>query len=303
MKVFWESFFAGLGVGSIYSLIGIGYTLILGSSGVFNFAQGTAVVIGAFISYGLGYLLHVPILLVVGVILFAGAVTGVFVNVVAVVPVFKRQGASGMTDATFLSTLGVALTVQAVMALLFGTDVHPVSQYVRCQAFVIGGVPIRPIYVVTVVVVLFATFAFLMISRMTGAGLVMRASLDDLEGASLVGIPISKVIRRTFLIGSMFAALAGFLVSPITYASTGIADQFTFFGFAAMAIGGFGNIPGALVGGLIVGVVGQVSSAWLDPHYSNILIYVVMLVVLLLRPQGLFGSAGGGLRSQSIRDV
>jgi branched-chain amino acid transport system permease protein len=137
----------------------------------------------------------------------------------------------------------------------------------------------------------------------TGAGTVMRATFTDLEGASLAGIAVNRVIVRAFVAGCALAAIAGFLIAPLTAASVGIADQFAFYGFAAMAIGGFGSFAGAAVGGFIVGLLRQVPVIWLDPSVAAMLIYGAMVIILLIRPQGLFGSGGSAFGAAAVRDV
>ena len=299
-----DAIVAGLGIGSIYAIIAMGYTLILGASGVFNFAQGSAVMAGALVSFGLGTEEHVPVLVVVGIVLATGAFTGLVSHTVAVLPLTHRTGITNLTFGTFLSTLGLGLVFNSIISLAFGdANIEPVKSYVGTVAIHVLGLQIRPIYAVMfgVTVLLVAVFEF--ISRGTSAGLVMRAVFNDVEGAALAGISITSAVRRVFVVGCLLAALAGFLVAPITFAQTGIANQYAFFGFAAMAIGGYGSFTGAIVGGLVVGLVGEVPLIWVNPDWSGALIYAAMLLLLLARPQGLFGSGGSAFGAAAVRDV
>lgn len=294
---------AGLGLGSMYALVAIGYTLILGASGVFNFAQGAAVAAGALVSFGLGTELHLPVLVVIAVVLLTGGVTGMLTHTLAVLPLTFRRSASSLTYGTFLSTLGLGLVFNSIIALAFGIDTYPVHYYVSSSPWTVFGYRIPPIYLVMLLAVAVLGALLELVSRRTKAGLVMRATFSDPEGAALAGVSITSVIRRAFVVGCALAAVAGFFVAPLTDASASIADQFAFYGFAAMAIGGFGSLSGAITGGLIVGLVGEVPLLWLPPTSSTALVYGTLVFVLLVRPQGLFGSGGTAFGASALREV
>jgi branched-subunit amino acid ABC-type transport system permease component len=293
----------GLGLGSIYAMIATGYTLILGASGVFNFAQGSIVMAGALVAFGLGTVQHLPVLIVVAIVAATGGIAGLVTHTVAVLPVTFRAGITNLTYGTFLSTLGVGLTFTSIIALAFGVNTYPVNDYVSNNPIVIGGLHIPPIYVVMMGSTLVLVAVFETVSRKTTAGLVMRATFSEAEGAELLGVSITKVVRRVFIAGCALAALAGFLVLPITQASAGIADTYAFYGFAAMAIGGYGSFLGAILGGLIVGLVGVIPQIWVNAEWADVLVYLAMVLVLLIRPQGLFGSGGTSFGAASLRDV
>jgi len=295
---------AGLGVGSIYGIIAMGYTLILGASGVFNFAQGSAVMAGALVSFGLGTQLHYPVLVVVGIVMATGGVVGLVSHTIAVLPLTHRTGISSLTFGTFLSTLGLGLAFNSIVSLTFGDGtIEPVNFYVSTTSIRVFGLDIRPIYLVMMGVTAALAIIFEYISRATPTGLVMRAVFNDIEGAAIAGISITSAVRRVFVVGCMLAALAGFLVAPISFAQTGIANQYAFYGFAAMAIGGYGSFVGAILGGLLVGLVGEVPVIWINPNWSGALIYAALLVILLARPQGIFGSGGSAFGAAAIREV
>lgn len=298
-----DAVIAGLGIGSVYALIALGYTLILASSGVFNFAQGAVVMAGALVSYGLGTLAGWPVLTVIAIVAGTGALAGILTYALSVLPVVRRHGASNLTGGTFLTTLGLGLALNAIIALAFGPETYPVKSYVSSTAFDVFSAHVRPIYIVMFAVVVACVVLFEVLLGWTGAGTVMRATFTDLEGASLAGIAVNRVIVRAFVAGCALAAIAGFLIAPLTAASVGIADQFAFYGFAAMAIGGFGSFAGAAVGGFIVGLLRQVPVIWLDPSVAAMLIYGAMVIILLIRPQGLFGSGGSAFGAAAVRDV
>jgi branched-chain amino acid transport system permease protein len=295
---------AGLGVGSIYAIIAVGYALILGCSGVFNFAQGSAVMAGALVSFGVGTVVHVEIVAMLGLVVATGVVVGLITHTIGVLPLTNRPGITSLTFGTFLSTLGLGLSLNSIIGLTFGTaTTQPVHFYVTESPIIISAAHIRPIYVVMLGVTLFVVLVFELISRFTSAGLVMRAVFNDTEGASLAGVSINKVVRYVFVAGCILAAVAGMLVAPITGANTLIANQFAFYGFAGMAIGGFGNVGGSVIGGLLVGLVQYVPQIWISPDLAIVLIYAFLLALLLVRPQGLFGSGGSAFGAAALRDV
>jgi branched-subunit amino acid ABC-type transport system permease component len=299
-----EAIVAGIGIGSIYGIIAMGYTLILGASGVFNFAQGSAVMGGALVSYALGTVEHLPLLIILGIVMAIGAFTGLVIHTIAVLPLTYRTGVTNLTFGTFLSTLGLALVLNSIISLGFGdANIDPVNYYVSQNPIHLLGLNIRPIYAVMFLTTLALVAIFEFISRTTSAGLVMRAVFNDNEGAALAGISIARAVRSVFILGCLLAAIAGFLVAPISFAQTNIANQYAFFGFAAMAIGGYGSFAGAIIGGLIVGLVGEVPLIWVNPEISGALIYGTLLLVLLVRPQGLFGSGGSTFGAAGLRDV
>ena len=298
-----DAVIAGLGIGSTYALIALGYTIILASSGVFNFAQGAVVMAGALVSFGLGTLEGWPVLVTIAIVIGTGCLAGLLTHALSVFPLVRRKGETKLTGGTFLTTLGLGLAMNAVIALAFGPETYPVKTYVSDRALKVASLHIRPIYIVMASVVVATMLIFELFLRRTGFGVVMRATFADLEGAALAGIPVNRVIVQAFVAGCGLAALAGFLIAPITSASAGIADSLAFYGFAAMAIGGYGSFMGAAAGGFIVGLIKQVPATWLDPSASAVLIYAAMVAILLIRPQGLFGSGGTAFGAAAVRDV
>jgi len=294
---------AGVGLGSIYAIIAVGYALILGASGVFNFAQGAVLTAGALIAFGIGTVENLPIVVMVAVVAAAGGITGLISHTIAVLPMTHRSGVENLTFGTFLSTLGVGLAFTAVMNQTFGVNTYTPNNYVSIQGIQLGALTIKPIYLVTLGSVILVVIVMELVLRRTRAGLVMRAVFNDVEGASLSVISVSRVIRRVFIVGGLLAALAGFLILPITAAKTTIGNQYAFYGFASMAVGGFGSLKGSVVGGLLVGVVSQVPLVWINPNYSSVLVYALLLAVLIARPQGLFGSGGSAFGAAGLREV
>jgi branched-subunit amino acid ABC-type transport system permease component len=303
LSIVGDAVLSGLGVGSTYALIALGYTIILASSGVFNFAQGSVVMAGALVAYGLGTVAGWPVVATIAVVVGVGCLAGLLTHALSVYPLMRRRGATNLTGGTFLTTLGLGLAINAVIALAFGPETYASKTYVSGRALDVLSVNIQPIYIVMVSVVVVIMVAFEIFLRRTGFGVVMRATFADLEGASVAGIAVNRVVVRAFALGCALAALAGFLIVPITSASAGIAGSLSFYGFAAMAIGGYGSFMGAALGGFIVGLAQQVPVVWINPSASAVLIYAALVVILLIRPQGLFGSGGTAFGAAAVRDV
>lgn len=294
---------SGLGTGSAYALLGLGLTLILAASGVFNLAQSSVVLGGSLATYGLYQILHWPILLAVAIVAAGGAIAGFVSYWGAVGFIFKRPGiAAELTEATLVTTLGLYLAFGSIMTLSFGADVYPVRSYVSSEAHDIGGVPIQPIYVVMLVVTIVIVIAIETFTRRSKAGLFLRMTFEDSEGAEMQGVSVRRVIMISFAVAGVLAAIGGLMIVPVTSASTSVADSFGLYGFAAMAIGGYGSFVGALIGGLIVGVIEALVPVWFNVQLAPLIVYALLIGVLVIRPRGLFGRAGA-FGASSLREV
>lgn len=280
----------GLALASIYVLIAISFTLVLAASGVFNFAQGTIVMGGTILAFLFGMTLNWTPLIVVAAIIGAGALAGLLTHLLAVWPAIGRS--KSFTHTTMMTTIGLGTAANAIIALLFGADSHRVASYVSDDPLTLFGIPLRPIYLVMIAVGIVVTLAIEWLVRRTEVGHMFRATLEDSEGAQLLGIDTRKVIALAFGVAGAMSGIAGFLIAPVIAASAFTAQELAFYGFAGMAIGGFGSFAGALVGGLIVGLIGGIVPAVANPHIALPLLWFVVVAVLLVRPAGLWGAAG-----------
>jgi branched-chain amino acid transport system permease protein len=290
----------GLALASIYILIAVSFTLILAASGVFNFVQGTVVMAGTILALVFGISLGWPVLVTAAAICVIGAAAGVLTHLIAVVPLLGRT--KSFTHSTMLSTIGLGLAANAVAALLFGADAQPVPPYVGETPLLIGSLPLRPTYLLVIVVGLSLTLLIEIVVRKTVLGSVFRVTLEDPEGAQLLGINTQTVILLVFAIAGALSGLAGFLVAPIISASAYTAQEMAIYGFAAMAIGGFGSFLGALVGGAIVGILTGVLPAIAAPQATLPVLWLVVVAILIVKPSGLCGTAGL-FGSANLREV
>lgn len=290
----------GLGLGSIYVLVALGYTLILAASGVFNFAQGALVSLGAVLAYTLGVEHDLPMVPVIALVILAGVVIGMLSELAAIRAFVHRP--ESLTHEALVSTLGLGLAITAAVEIWFGAEQETVPSYVSNDAFTLADVPIRPIYIAMVLVAAVMTFLLDRFLMRTDLGLVLRALISDREGASLLGINPARVIVAAFAIAGALACLAGYMVAPVTSASVFVGDRFALFGFAAMAIGGYGSFRGAIVGGLVVGLISGLTPVWFDAALAQPLVFLALVVVLVIRPTGLFGTEGQ-FGSAQLREV
>lgn len=290
----------GFALAAIYQLIAISFTLVLAASGVFNFAQGTIVMVGTVLAFLLGVKAGWPAVMTVGVIATVGVLAGLATHLVAVWPAIGRS--RSFTHTTMLTTIGLGMAANAGVALLFGSDSYRVPSYVSDEPLTLLSVPLRPTYLVMIVVGAGITLTIEWLVRRTELGRMFRATLEDPEGALLLGIDTRKIIAFAFGVAGAMSGLAGYLIAPVIAASAFTAQELAFYGFAGMAIGGFGSFAGALVGGLIVGVIAGVVPTVANPHVALPVLWITVVAMLLVRPGGLWGTAGlfGSARMREV---
>lgn len=283
-------FVTGLAFASIFVLIAISFTLVLAASGVFNFAQGTIVMLGTILSYFIGVQMGWPALATASAIAALGALAGILNHLFAVRPAIGRS--KSFTHTTMLTTLGLGTGANALVALLFGSDSYRVPSYVSEDPLRMFGIPLRPTYLVMIAVGVVVTIAVELMVRRTAIGHMLRVTLEDPEGARLVGIDTRKVIALSFALAGAMSGVAGYLIAPTIGASAFTAQELAFYGFAGMAIGGFGSFAGSLAGGVLVGLVVGVVPTLGSPDAAVPLLWVIIIVMLLIKPGGLWGTAG-----------
>lgn len=281
---------SGLALASIYVLIGLSFTTVLAVSGVFNFAQGSIVMLGAILAFVLGVRHGMGPLIAGSLTIILGMLAGMCVYYTAVRPAIGRSHA--FTHTTMLTTIGLGTGVNALAVLLFGGNTEVVPSYVSENPIALAGIPVRPIYILMIATGLFLTLGIEWLIRKTSLGKMFRATLEDPEGARVLGINPHAMWLGCFAAAGAMSGIAGFLAAPVIGASAYSAQQMAFFGFAGMAIGGFGSFLGTLVGGVIVGLLSGLVQAAALPDLTVPVVWVVVVVVLILKPAGLWGVRG-----------
>lgn len=280
----------GAALASIYVLIAVSFTLVLAASGVFNFAQGTIVMGGGVLAFLLGVKLGWPVPATMAAVIVAGVLAGLLTHWVAVRPALGRS--KSFTHTTMLTTIGLGIAANALAALLFGSDSQRVPPIVSDDPLRVLSIPIRPTYLIMVVTGASLTLLIEWVIRRTRLGIIFRATLEDPEFALLMGIDTRRIIAIAFGVAGALSAIAGLLIAPVIGASAFAAQELAFYGFAGMAIGGFGSFAGALVGGLIAGLIAGLTPAVANPHYALPILWIVVVMMLLFKPGGLWGTAG-----------
>jgi branched-chain amino acid transport system permease protein len=283
LDVFLQQLFVGLATGSVYALVAYGYGLIYATSRIVNFAQGHLVMLGAIIGVslldaGVPYPLMVPLTIV------AVALVGGILERTITVPL--RTVRSPYT--WIVATLAAAVVIENIAALVYGTGAKTfpaaISGHARYGQVVIGYHNLLVVGVAVGMMLLIELF----LSK-TYAGKAIRATADNPVGARLSGVPVPRLVTLSFVLAGAIAGLAGILVGPITYAVVAVGLLLGLKGFIAAVIGGLGSFRGALVGGLILGLTETVVKQQLSSGASGAILLGMLLLTLVLRPQGLFG--------------
>jgi branched-chain amino acid transport system permease protein len=293
----------GLTEGSTYALIALGYTLVYGVLKLLNFAHGDVFMVGSFIGFGVLNLLGgtsdpvLPVWLLITAMTFS-AMVGCSVLGVAIERFAYRPLRDAPRIAPLISALGVSFLLANSMQLLFGAQQRDYSMFsldggsLYLRGFTIQNVHIPLIRIITILVAFVLMIALWLLVNRTRTGKAMRAVSFDREAAAMMGINIDRVIVFTFVLGSALAGAAGvmFALRVPTAASIGFLAGLK--GFTAAVIGGIGSIPGAMAGGLILGLAEAYTAGYWTTTWSDLAIFTVLIGFMLFRPNGLFGRAG-----------
>ncbi|GIK80348.1 MAG: branched-chain amino acid ABC transporter permease [Pseudorhodoplanes sp.] len=285
MAEFLQFLFSGLTVGAVYALVALGFTLIYNASGIINFAQGEFVMLGGMTTVFLA-LVGVPLPLAAVVAVLAAVAVGLLLHRFAIEP---ARGAD--TVSLIMITIGASIFLRGAAQVVFDKRFHSLPHLFGTDPLRIGGAAILPQSLVvlagaTVIVVLLWIF----IDR-TLFGKAVIATAANRLAARLVGINTGHMIGFSFAISAAIGALAGILVTPITLTSYDVGTLLALKGFAAAMLGGMGYALGAVVGGLLLGLLEAFSAGYLSSKYKDVVAFLVILAVFFVMPQGLLGRA------------
>ena len=281
---FLQNVTGGLLIGGIYALIGVGLSLIFGVMRVINFAHGEFVAIGMYLAIVLFRQLGIDPYLTLFIALPAGLILGWVIQRVVLARLIDSPG-----DSTLLATLGLSLVIANTLFLLFGAE--PQSIFLRYATATVTVADIRlPIaqLIAGGITLVIIVVLWLLLNR-TEIGRAVRATAQNRLGAELVGINTRSIHALVFGIGMALAMAAGIILSPLLFAIPTVGSSYTLKAFVVTVLGGLGSIPGAIGGGLLLGVVEFLGASYLSSGYRDAYGLFAFLLVLLLRPEGLFG--------------
>ena len=286
--LFLQAIVSGLLLGGVYGLVASGLTLIFGVLRIINFAHGAVMMLGMYATYWLWMLVGLDPYL--SVLVTAPVFFGVGVAIQRIVIEPNRDAAE---HNQLLLTLGLALFLENLALVLWQGDFRTLRVPYASASFFIADTLVevpRLIAAGGAVVIAVALYAFL---RGTVLGKAIRALAEEREGAMLVGIDVGRIRAVAFGIGSACVAVAGALITPFFYIAPDVGESFNIMAFVVVVLGGMGNFLGALVGGLIVGLAESLGAAFLPGSLKQFVVFLIFVLVLLFRPEGLFGGARG----------
>ncbi len=287
VSIFLQTLVGGIGIGSLYALVALGYSMIYRSMGLVNFAHGSIYMIGTYFGIiwyqGMVMGLHVPypIAFVIGILL--NALLGVVLERIF------RPLANMDLMLMLLGTIGLGYVLDNVAIITWGATGFAVQSPLPNTPIIIGGVALLPQMLLLIGVSAVLMVGLNVFLSKAKIGKAMRAAAADRETASAMGIPVNTTNALTFAIGAGLAAAAGILAAPIVYVNPAMSGPVGLKGFAAFILGGAGSIPGAIVGGLTFGVLEAISAGFISSAYTKGIAFVVMIVVLMFRPGGIVG--------------
>ncbi|MBP5291992.1 MAG: branched-chain amino acid ABC transporter permease [Lachnospiraceae bacterium] len=277
---------SGLGLGSVYAIIALGYTMVYGIAKMLNFAHGDVIMIGAYVSFfalnSFGLSLPVTILMAVAVC----TVLGIVIEKLAYKPL--RQASS---LAVLITAIGVSYFLQNGAQLLWSSSTKVFPAVFGNGSITIGSLSVSILTIITIMTCIVVMVALTLFINRTKTGRAMRACSEDKGASALMGINVNSIISITFAIGSGLAAIASLLLCaayPSVFPTLGSMPGIK--AFTAAVFGGIGSIPGAFLGGLLLGIIEIFAKAYISTQLSDAIVFAVLIVVLLIKPTGLLGA-------------
>ena len=284
--IFLDNLINGLSLGSIYAIIALGYTMVYGIAKMLNFAHGDVIMVGAYIAFcGLQYWGFPPVLAIL-VAMVACTILGITIEGLAYRPL--RQAAS---LAVLITAIGVSYLLQNIALMIWGANPKSFpTTFINGSSIRLGQLNISTAAIITILANVVIMVGLTLFTSRTKLGKAMRCVSEDRGAAELMGINVNRTISLTFAIGSALAAIAGILLCssyPILQPTTGSMPGIK--AFTAAVFGGIGSIPGAMLGGILLGVIEIFGKAYISTELGDAIVFAVLIIVLLVKPAGLLG--------------
>ncbi len=275
----------GISLGSVYAIIALGYTMVYGIAKMLNFAHGDVIMIGGYVAFCTNYYLHWPALPSILLAVVVCTLLGIIIERLA----YKPLRSAGSL-AVLITAIGVSYFLQNAALLIWSSNPKSFPNMIGTGSFSIGKAQVTLPSLITIAACIIIMIALTLFTSKTKMGKAMRAVSEDKGAAQLMGINVNATISLTFAIGSGLAAIAGVLLCtsypqlmPTTGSMPGIKA------FTAAVFGGIGSIPGAMLGGILLGIIEIFAKAYISTELSDAIVFAVLIIVLLVKPTGLLG--------------
>lgn len=276
-------FVDGLAVGSIYALVAVGLVMLVQSTATVNFAHGDMMMFSTFVAYALLAQLELPYWVAALGAIACAAILGALAERLVI-----RRLLGGPLASSIMGTLGIAYILQGTAKAIWSDDIFRFPEFFPGEFVRIGSAQISPqsLSVIVITVVIISALYFFLNYTKTGTGL--RAMTQSREAARIMGIRVTRMFSISWAIGGVLASIAGLLLAPTLFLSTGMGS-ITFTGIIAAIIGGFGNIYGAIIGGYLVGILTSILPLFISTDLQGIIPFLLLMVVLFIKPTGILG--------------
>jgi branched-chain amino acid transport system permease protein len=275
---------AGIANGSIYALVALGLALIYRTQDVVNFAHGELFMAGAFIGLTAYGTLGLPYIVAFLAAVLGGALLGLLVELGAIRPIANHPHVT-----LAMATVGLSAAMKGAVRLIYGSDIFTLPP-IATRSIDIAGLVLAPQGLLNTAVAALIAVALLVLFRASSVGKQMRATQQNTIGARVIGVNTGRIYALTWGLAAAIGAAAGFLAAPVTLVYPDMGSGLLLKGFAAAVLGGFGSAPGAIAGGLLIGVAEMLVGGFVSTEVIDVSSYVLIMVVMLVRPAGLFGS-------------
>ncbi|RKX73592.1 MAG: branched-chain amino acid ABC transporter permease [Spirochaetes bacterium] len=285
--------FSGITVGSIYALVAIGYNIIYNTTGIINLAQGEFVMLGGMIAYSLSQIMSL-----VPAVILAVLITGAVGSLIEIVFIrrMKKNSVLGM----IVITIGISIIIREIALFIWNEQIRALRFFSgnEISSLDILGARISPQVLWIVGVTTLIVIALYLFFRFTLTGQAMRACASNTRAAKLCGIRTSRMVNLSFMLAAGIGALGGCLVSPLTQTHYAMGSELAIKGFIVAILGGLGNPMAAVAAGLLLGLIESFSISFLPMVYKDVIAIIILLIILVLKPSGLFGSR----QTSSLKD-